>query len=67
MREENLRIICEDEKLDIRESDQEDKEFGWVFEPDGKSLCSRIFGEAREGQISHFFSTVTTATRSTRV
>ena len=34
MREENFRIICEDEKLDIRESDQKDKEFGWVFEPD---------------------------------
>ena len=34
MREENFRSICEDERLDIRDSDTKDKEFGWVFEPD---------------------------------
>jgi exodeoxyribonuclease V alpha subunit len=41
-----FRIICEDEKLDIRESDTKDKEFGWVFEPDRQiALLKNFWGK----------------------
>ena len=43
LREESFRSICEDEKLDIRESDTKDKEFGWVFEPDRQIELLRHF------------------------
>lgn len=46
MREENFRAICEDEKLDIRGSDQKDKESGWVFEPDRQiELLKHFWGK----------------------
>jgi len=41
--EENFRSICEDERLDIRESDTKDKEFGWVYEPDRQIELLRNF------------------------
>jgi hypothetical protein len=43
LREESFRSICEDEKLDIRNSDTKDKEFGWVFEPDRQIELLRHF------------------------
>jgi hypothetical protein len=51
MREENFRIICEDEKLDIRESDQKDKESGWVFEPDRQiELLKNFWGKLEKNK-----------------
>lgn len=56
MREENFRIICEDEKLDIRESDQKDKEFGWVFEPDRQiELLKNFWGKLEQDKSLIFF------------
>lgn len=56
MREENFRIICDDEKLDIRESDQKDKEFGWVFEPDRQSaLLKNFWGKLEKDRSLIFF------------
>ena len=56
MREENFRIICEDEKLDIRESDQADKEFGWVFEPDRqRELLKNFWGKLEKDKSLVFF------------
>ena len=56
MREENFRIICEDEKLDIRESDQADKEFGWVFEPDRqRELLKNFWGKLEKDKSLIFF------------
>ena len=39
MREENFRIICEDEKLDIRESDTKDKSLAGSLNPTARSHC----------------------------
>ena len=51
MREENFRVICEDEKLDIREADQKDKESGWVFEPDRQiELLKNFWGKLEKGK-----------------
>ena len=51
MREENFRVICEDEKLDIRESDQKDKESGWVFEPDRQiALLKNFWGKLEKNK-----------------
>ena len=56
MREENFRSICEDEKLDIRESDQKDKEFGWVFEPDRQiELLKNFWGKLEKDKSLIFF------------
>lgn len=56
MREENFRIICEDEKLDIRESDTPDKEFGWVFEPDRqRELLKNFWGKLEKEKSLIFF------------
>jgi exodeoxyribonuclease V alpha subunit len=56
MREENFRIICEDEKLDIRESDQKDKELGWVFEPDRQiALLKNFWGKLEKDKSLIFF------------
>ena len=55
MREENFRIICEDEKLDIRESDTKGKEFGWVFEPDRQIELLRSFWGKLEKERSLVF------------
>jgi exodeoxyribonuclease V alpha subunit len=56
MREENFRIICEDEKLDIRESDTKDKEFGWVFEPDRQiALLKNFWGKLEKDKSLIFF------------
>ena len=56
MREENFRIICEDEKLDIRECDQKDKEFGWVFEPDRQiALLKNFWGKLEKEKSLIFF------------
>lgn len=56
MREENFRIICEDERLDIRESDQPDKENGWVFEPDRQiELLKNFWGKLEKGKSLIFF------------
>jgi exodeoxyribonuclease V alpha subunit len=55
MREENFRIICEDEKLDIRECDKKDKEFGWVFEPDRQIELLRNFWGKLEKERSLIF------------
>lgn len=55
MREENFRIICEDEKLDTRESDELGKEFGWVFEPDRQIELLRNFWGKLEKRTSLIF------------
>ena len=56
MREENFRIICEDEKLDIRESDENGKEFGWVFEPDRQiALLKNFWGKLENDKSLIFF------------
>lgn len=56
MREENFRVICEDEKLDIRDSDTKDKEFGWVFEPDRQiELLRNFWGKLEKGKSLLFF------------
>jgi hypothetical protein len=56
MREENFRNICEDEKLDIRESDEKDKEFGWVFEPDRQiALLKKFWGKLEKNKSLVFF------------
>ena len=49
-------IICEDEKLDIRESDTKDKEFGWVFEPDRQiELLRNFWGKLEKNKSLLFF------------
>lgn len=56
MREENFRIICEDEKLDIRESDTPNKKFGWVFEPDRqRELLKNFWGKLEKEKSLIFF------------
>ncbi len=56
MREENFRIICEDEKLDIRESDTKGKEVGWVFEPDRQiALLKNFWGKLEKEKSLIFF------------
>jgi hypothetical protein len=55
MREENFRSVCEDEKLDIRESDTPNKETGWVFEPDRQRELLRNFWGKLEKQKSLIF------------
>jgi hypothetical protein len=56
LREENFRIISEDEKLDIRESDTKDKEFGWVFEPDRQiELLTNFWGKLEKEKSLLFF------------
>ena len=56
LREENFRSICEDEKLDIRESDTADKEFGWVFEPDRQiELLRHFWGKLEKNKSLVFF------------
>jgi hypothetical protein len=56
MREENFRVICEDEKLDIREPDEKDKEFGWVFEPDRQiALLKNFWGKLEKDKSLIFF------------
>ena len=54
--EQNFRSICEDEKLDIRESDTKDKEFGWVYEPDRQvALLRQFWGKLRKGEVAPVF------------
>jgi hypothetical protein len=48
-----FRIICEDEKLDIRESDTKDKEFSWVLNLTDKELL-RTFGESLRRTVASF-------------
>lgn len=55
MREDNFRILCEDEKLDIRESDTPDKALGWVFEPDRQIALLRNFWGKLEKEKSLIF------------
>jgi exodeoxyribonuclease V alpha subunit len=56
MREENFRTICEDERLDIRESDTKDKEVGWVFEPDRQiELLKNFWGKLEREKSLIFF------------
>lgn len=56
MREENFRAICEDEKLDIRESDEGEKESGWVFEPDRQiALLKNFWGKLEKNRSLIFF------------
>ena len=55
MREENFRTVCEDEKLDIRESDTPGKESGWVFEPDRQIKLLRHFWGKLEASRSLLF------------
>ena len=56
MREENFRIICEDENLDIRESDESGKESGWVFEPDRQiALLRNFWGNLEKNKSLIFF------------
>lgn len=56
MREENFRIICEDENLDIRESDERGKESGWVFEPDRQiALLRNFWGKLEKNKSLIFF------------
>lgn len=56
MREENFRIVCEDERLDIREPDKKDKEFGWVVEADRQQeLLKNFWGKLEKEQSLIFF------------
>ncbi|MCZ2153093.1 MAG: AAA family ATPase [Bryobacterales bacterium] len=55
LREESFRGICEDERLNIRESDTKGKEFGWVFEPDRQIELLRHFWGKLEKQRSLLF------------
>lgn len=56
MREENFRILCEDENLDIRESDERGKESGWVFEPDRQiALLRNFWGKLEKNKSLIFF------------
>jgi hypothetical protein len=56
LREESFRSICEDEKLDIRESDTKDKQFGWVFEPDRQiELLRNFWGKLEQNKSLVFF------------
>jgi exodeoxyribonuclease V alpha subunit len=55
LREENFRSTCEDEKLTIRGSDTNDKEFGWVFEPDRQIELLRHFWGKLEPKKSLLF------------
>lgn len=56
MREENFRTVCEDEKLDIRESDTPGKESGWVFEPDRQiQLLRHFWGKLEPSRSLLFF------------
>ena len=51
LREENFRSICEDERLDIRESDTKGKESGWVFEPDRQiELLKHFWGKLEKNK-----------------
>lgn len=43
LREENFRLICEDERLDIDGPDDKEKENGWVFEPQRQMELLRNF------------------------
>ncbi len=56
LREENFRSICEDERLNIRESDTKGKEFGWVFEPDRQiELLGQFWGKLEKSKSLVFF------------
>jgi hypothetical protein len=56
LREENFRNICEDEKLDIRDSDTKGKEFGWVFEADRqRELLRNFWGKLEKNKSLIFF------------
>jgi len=56
LREESFRAICEDEKLDIREADMKDKQFGWVYEPDRQiELLSHFWGKLEKNKSLIFF------------
>ena len=55
MREENFRTVCEDEKLDIRDSDTPSKRSGWVFEPDRQMQLLRHFWGKLESHKSLLF------------
>ncbi len=56
MREENFRALCEDEKLEIRDSDTPNKESGWVFEPDRQIQILRHFwGKLEKSKSLLFF------------
>jgi exodeoxyribonuclease V alpha subunit len=56
MREENFRAICEDEKLDIRDSDIGEKESGWVYEPDRQiELLRNFWGKVEKDKSLLFF------------
>jgi exodeoxyribonuclease V alpha subunit len=56
MREENFRNICEDERLEIRESDDKEKESGWVFEPDRQiELLRNFWGKLEKNKSLIFF------------
>ena len=56
MREENFRMICEDERLDIRDSDTKDKASGWVFEPDRQiELLRNFWGKLEKDKSLVFF------------
>jgi hypothetical protein len=56
LREENFRSICEDERLNIRESDIKSKEFGWVFEADRQiELLRSFWGKLEKNRSLLFF------------
>ena len=56
LREENFRTICEDEKLDIRDADDPNKESGWVFEPDRQiDLLRNFWGKLEKSKSLIFF------------
>lgn len=46
MREDFFRIVCEDEQLDIRGPTDEDRQYGWVYEPDRQlALLTAFWGK----------------------
>jgi hypothetical protein len=56
MSEEHFRIVCETEKLDIRESDTKGKESGWVQEPDRQvELLRHFWGKLEKDRSLLFF------------
>jgi hypothetical protein len=56
LREENFRLICEDEKLDIDGPEQADKENGWVFEPHRQvELLRNFWGKLERNKSLIFF------------
>lgn len=55
LREENFRLICEDEKLDIPGPEKADKEKGWVFEPARQVELLRHFWGKLEKERSLIF------------